>query len=111
MIIGSKKVIFSLLCSLSDALWECSVFFLPPFLGSRLKTSLDFGHVQLNIAGVRPSDSGIYTCKATNALGTAVSTTSIKVEGRTTSKLKVICSSQRTELTLKAILDIGFVFV
>ena len=49
--------------------------------GSRLKTSLDFGHVQLNINGVRASDSGIYTCKAINALGEAVSTTSIKVEG------------------------------
>ena len=50
--------------------------------GSRLKTSLDFGHVQLNINGVRSSDSGIYTCKAMNALGEAVSTTSIKVDGK-----------------------------
>jgi hypothetical protein len=50
--------------------------------GSRLKTSLDFGHVQLNINGVRSSDSGIYTCKAMNALGDAVSTTSIKVDGK-----------------------------
>jgi hypothetical protein len=49
--------------------------------GSRLITSMDFGHVQLNINGVRPSDSGIYTCKAINSLGQAVSTTSIKVEG------------------------------
>ena len=52
--------------------------------GSRLKTSLDFGHVQLNINGVRSSDSGIYTCKAMNALGEAVSTTSIKVDGKFT---------------------------
>jgi titin len=50
--------------------------------GSRLKTSLDFGHVQLFIQGVRASDSGLYTCKAMNKLGEAVSTTSIKVEGR-----------------------------
>ena len=50
--------------------------------GSRLKTSLDFGHVQLTIQGVRPQDSGIYTCKATNKLGEAVSTTSIKVDGK-----------------------------
>ena len=51
-------------------------------IGSRLKTSLDFGHVQLTIQGVRPQDSGIYTCKATNKLGEAVSTTSIKVDGK-----------------------------
>ncbi len=50
--------------------------------GSRLKTSLDFGHVQLHIQGVRAADSGLYTCKAMNKLGEAVSTTSIKVEGR-----------------------------
>lgn len=50
--------------------------------GSRLKTSLDFGHVQLDIQGVRASDSGLYTCKATNSLGEAVSTTSIKVDGK-----------------------------
>ena len=50
--------------------------------GSRLKTTLDFGHVQLNINGVRASDSGLYTCKAINALGEAVSTTSIKVQGK-----------------------------
>ena len=50
--------------------------------GSRLKTTLEFGHVQLNINGVRSSDSGIYTCKAINTLGEAVSTTSIKVEGK-----------------------------
>ncbi len=50
--------------------------------GSRIKTSLDFGHVVLQINGARPSDSGLYTCKALNALGNAVSTTSVKVEGR-----------------------------
>ena len=50
--------------------------------GSRLKTSLDFGHVVMQINGARASDSGLYTCKAINALGEAVSTTSIKVEGK-----------------------------
>ena len=54
----------------------------PVSSGSRLQTKLDFGHVILQINGVRASDSGIYTCKATNALGEAVSTTSIKVEGK-----------------------------
>ena len=50
--------------------------------GSRLKTTLDFGHVILNINGVRSSDSGIYTCKAINTLGEAVSTTTVKVDGK-----------------------------
>lgn len=50
--------------------------------GSRLRTSLDFGHVVLQIDGARASDSGLYTCKAINALGEAVSTTSVKVEGK-----------------------------
>ena len=55
---------------------------MPKLSGARLKTTLDFGHVTLNINDVRASDSGIYTCKAINLLGEAVSTTSIKVEGR-----------------------------
>ena len=54
----------------------------PVTTGSRLKTSLDFGHVILQISGARSSDSGLYTCKAINALGEAVSTTSVKVEGK-----------------------------
>ncbi|CAB4067573.1 TTN [Lepeophtheirus salmonis] len=52
--------------------------------GSRIKTTLDFGHVQLYINGVRGSDSGLYTCKAINKLGEAVSTTQIKVEESST---------------------------
>ncbi len=47
-----------------------------------MKTSVDFGYVQLDIQGVRASDSGLYTCKVTNKLGEAVSTTSIKVDGK-----------------------------
>ena len=50
--------------------------------GSRIQTKLDFGHVILKIDGARPSDSGLYTCKALNTLGEAVSTTSVKVEGK-----------------------------
>lgn len=45
---------------------------------------MDFGHVTLHLNDVRNSDSGIYTCKAINLLGEAVSTTSIKVEGKGT---------------------------
>ena len=54
----------------------------PITTGSRLKTTVDFGYVTLNISGARAADSGLYTCKATNALGEAVSTTSVKVEGK-----------------------------
>ena len=52
------------------------------FLGSRIKTSLDFGLVTLDIASLRSSDAGIYTCKAVNMNGEATSTTSIKVQGK-----------------------------
>lgn len=50
--------------------------------GSRLKSTFDFGLVTLSINGLREDDTGIYTCKATNMLGEAVSTSSIKIEDR-----------------------------
>ena len=50
-------------------------------LGSRIKTSVDFGMVSLDIASLRSSDAGIYTCQAVNMNGEATSTTSIKVQG------------------------------
>ena len=51
------------------------------FEGSRIKTSLDFGLVTLDIGSIRASDVGIYTCKVVNLNGEATSTTSIKVHG------------------------------
>merc|ERR1712106_1055695 len=48
--------------------------------GSRIKTSLDFGLVKLDIDSIRSSDVGIYTCKAVNLNGEATSTTSIKMQ-------------------------------
>lgn len=51
-------------------------------LGSRIKTSVDFGMVTLDIASLRSTDAGIYTCKAVNMNGEATSTTSIKVQGK-----------------------------
>ena len=50
--------------------------------GSRIKTSIDFGLVSLDISSLRASDAGIYTCKAVNMNGEATSTTSIKVQGK-----------------------------
>merc|ERR1719422_1026104 len=52
--------------------------------GSRIKTSVDFGLVSLDIASLRSTDAGIYTCKAVNMNGEATSTTSIKVQDEQT---------------------------
>jgi hypothetical protein len=49
--------------------------------GTRLRSTFDFGLVTLSVNGLRPDDSAIYTCKATNLLGEAVSTCTLKVEG------------------------------
>lgn len=48
--------------------------------GSRIKGAFDFGLVTLSINGLRNDDNGIYTCKATNLIGEAVSTAHIKIE-------------------------------
>jgi hypothetical protein len=49
--------------------------------GTRLRSTFDFGLVTLTVNGLRADDSAIYTCKATNLLGEAVSTCTLKVEG------------------------------
>ncbi|XP_034137006.1 titin-like isoform X2 [Drosophila guanche] len=50
--------------------------------GSRIRSTFDFGLVTLSINGLREDDSAIYTCKATNQIGEAVSTSSLKIEDR-----------------------------
>ncbi|EEB18956.1 conserved hypothetical protein [Pediculus humanus corporis] len=50
--------------------------------GHRYRTTYDFGFASLDVLGVYPEDSGEYTCKATNKLGTAQSSTTLKVTGR-----------------------------
>lgn len=50
--------------------------------GSRIRSTFDFGLVTLSINGLREDDSAIYTCKATNQVGEAVSTSSLKIEDR-----------------------------
>lgn len=47
--------------------------------GARIRSTFDFGLVTLAINGLRADDSAIYTCKATNLLGEAISTATIKV--------------------------------
>uniref|UniRef100_A0A0K8UMS0 Regulatory protein zeste n=1 Tax=Bactrocera latifrons TaxID=174628 RepID=A0A0K8UMS0_BACLA len=50
--------------------------------GSRIRSTFDFGLVTLSVNGLRSDDSAIYTCKATNQIGEAVSTCSLKIEDR-----------------------------
>lgn len=51
------------------------------FLGHRFKTTYDFGFVALDILYAYAEDSGTYMCKAKNAVGEAVTTCSVQVEG------------------------------
>ncbi|XP_022243271.1 titin-like [Limulus polyphemus] len=50
--------------------------------GTRMAMTFDFGLCALELTGIRPDDSGIYTCRAVNEAGEAVSTCSLKIEGR-----------------------------
>lgn len=50
--------------------------------GTRIRSTFDFGLVTLSINGLREDDSALYTCKATNLLGEAVSTCTLKIEDR-----------------------------
>jgi len=52
------------------------------YLGSRFHVNHDFGYVTLDILKVIPEDSGVYTCKAINNAGEAVSSISLKVKAR-----------------------------
>jgi hypothetical protein len=50
-------------------------------IGHRFKTTYDFGFVALDILYAYAEDSGTYMCKAKNAVGEAVTTCSVQVEG------------------------------
>lgn len=52
------------------------------FIGSRFQTTHDFGYVALDIQYVRPDDNGVYMCRASNELGEAVTTASVKVQSK-----------------------------
>ncbi|KAG8239895.1 hypothetical protein J437_LFUL019488 [Ladona fulva] len=58
--------------------------------GSRFRTFHDFGFVILEISPVYPEDSGEYSCRATNEYGEAVTTATMKVQG----KRSIILESQ-----------------
>lgn len=50
--------------------------------GHRFKTTYDFGFVALDILYAYPEDSGTYMCKARNAAGEAVTTSSVNITGK-----------------------------
>lgn len=50
--------------------------------GHRYRTTHDFGYVALDILYTYAEDSGTYMCKASNKLGEAVNTCTLKVAGR-----------------------------
>lgn len=52
------------------------------FLGSRITKVHDFGFVSLDIAHVRDEDEGVYMCRASNPLGEAVTTASMKIKSK-----------------------------
>ena len=62
-------------------------------IGTRINSMHDFGLVNLDISGVRSSDEGIYEVRATNSLGEAMTTASLKVA----SKGSLILDSQHPE--------------
>jgi hypothetical protein len=49
------------------------------FSANRVTTMHDFGYVALNMKYVYPEDSGTYTCRATNELGEAVTSSTLIV--------------------------------
>lgn len=50
------------------------------FVGSRITKVHDFGYVSLDISHVRDKDEGVYMCRASNPLGEAVTTASMKIK-------------------------------
>lgn len=46
----------------------------------RTATVHDFGYVALDHTYVRPDDAGVYMCRASNALGEAVTTAALKIK-------------------------------
>ena len=53
----------------------------PLSTGSRVKPQLDFGFLSVDLHGAIAEDSGLYSVKATNALGEAIRQCEIVVNG------------------------------
>lgn len=54
----------------------------PITIGSRFKTYFDFGFVALDVIGVTSLDSGEYTVRATNHLGSAHTSACVRINSR-----------------------------
>ena len=54
----------------------------PITVGSRFKSYFDFGFVALDVIGVTALDSGEYTVRATNHLGSAHTSACVRILGR-----------------------------
>jgi hypothetical protein len=54
----------------------------PVKTGHRFRPSYEFDYVALDILGVYPEDSGVYTCQARNQLGEAVTSCSVRVHAK-----------------------------
>ena len=55
---------------------------IPLNTGSRIKASMDFGHVTLSIEDLFERDQGIYTCKAVNKVGEATTFSKVTCSGK-----------------------------
>ena len=54
----------------------------PVITGSRVRSTYDFGFISMDIKGVIPEDSGVYTVRARNALGEDVRQCQVTVHGK-----------------------------
>ena len=55
---------------------------------SRIQKTHDFGYVAVDISHIREDDQGIYMCRATNSLGEAVTTASLKILSKASIQLE-----------------------
>jgi hypothetical protein len=63
-------------------------------------TMHDFGYVALNMKYVNPEDSGTYTCRATNELGQAVTSSTLMVQSKASLDLEAINESAIEKIRL-----------
>lgn len=55
---------------------------------SRITKQHDFGYVSMDISHIRDDDDGVYMCRATNPLGEAVTTASMRVRTKASIQLE-----------------------
>lgn len=61
---------------------DCTVFLSQFNKGHRFRPAYDFDYVALDLLGVYPEDSGVYTCQARNQMGEAVTSCAVKILGK-----------------------------